>query len=95
MQKGLMKSTGKIAGIVITAVIFSMIHLIGIFLLSDNEPLAYLIYFLLNFFPYFALSIMLGLLYYWRKENLISVVITHGFYNTFTIILAYIYFNFI
>lgn len=94
MQKGLVRSIGKVGGIIITAIIFSFIHLIGIFVTAYSAPVQYLISFLLNFFPYFAISLLLGLLFYWRKENLIAVVITHGFYNALTIIIAYIYFSF-
>lgn len=93
MQKGLVRSLGKIGGIIITAIVFSFIHLIGIFVTAYSAPIEYLISFLLNFFPYFAISLLLGLLFYWRKENLIAVVITHGFYNALTIIIAYIYFS--
>ncbi|MFX1498604.1 MAG: CPBP family intramembrane glutamic endopeptidase [Promethearchaeota archaeon] len=93
MQKGLVRSIGKVGGIIITAIVFSFIHLIGIFVTAYSAPIEYLISFLLNFFPYFAISLLLGLLFYWRKENLIAVVITHGFYNALTIIIAYIYFS--
>ncbi|MFX1266373.1 MAG: CPBP family intramembrane glutamic endopeptidase [Promethearchaeota archaeon] len=95
MQKGLVRTVGKYGGLIITALIFSSIHLIGIFQIGNANPIDYLLSFLLNFFPYFALSLLLGFLFYWRKENLIAVVIMHGFYNAITIIIAYIYFNFI
>jgi len=94
LQKGLVRSLGKPWGIFITALIFSSIHLIGIFL-SLGSPLIFIISFLFNFFPFFAISLLLGLLYNWRKENLIAVMITHGVYNALTIILAFIVFNFI
>jgi len=90
MQKGLVRSWGKNLGIIITALIFSMIHLIGLFLIVPSDGLAFLISFLLLFLPYFAISLMLGLLFYWRKENLIAVMITHGFYDAITIIIVYI-----
>jgi len=95
MQKGLLRTVGKYGGIIITALIFSLIHLIGIFQMGNKTLIEYLISFLLNFFPYFALSLLLGFLFYWRKENLIAVVIMHGFYNAITIIIAYIYFSLI
>ncbi|MFW9946469.1 MAG: type II CAAX prenyl endopeptidase Rce1 family protein [Candidatus Odinarchaeota archaeon] len=95
MQKGLVRTVGKYGGLIITALIFSSIHLIGIFQIGNANPIDYLISFLLNFFPYFALSLLLGFLFYWRKENLIAVIIMHGFYNAITIIIAYIYFSFI
>jgi len=94
LQKGLVRSLGKSWGIVITALIFSLIHLIAIFL-APGSPIIFIISFLFNFFPFFAISLLLGLLYNWRKENLIAVMITHGVYNALTIILAYIVFNFI
>ncbi|TKJ20798.1 MAG: hypothetical protein CEE42_14515 [Promethearchaeota archaeon Loki_b31] len=94
LQKGLVRSLGKSWGIVITALIFSSIHLIGIFT-SLGSPIIFIISFLFNFFPFFAISLLLGLLFNWRKENLIAVMITHGVYNALTIILAFIVFNFI
>jgi membrane protease YdiL (CAAX protease family) len=94
LQKGLVRSLGKSWGIIITALIFSSIHLIGIFL-SPGSPTAFMISFLFNFFPFFAISLLLGLLFDWRKENLIAVMITHGVYNALTIVLAFIVFNFI
>jgi len=93
MQKGLVRSWGKIIGIIITTLIFSMIHLIGLFLIIPFDSLVFLISFILSFLPYFALSLMLGLLFYWRKENLIAVMITHGFYNAITLIIVYISFG--
>ncbi len=90
LQKGLKRNLGKTWGLLLTALIFTSIHLIGGFLLP---PLDLVIFLLLNFFPYFAISLLLGLLYYWRKENLIAVMITHGVYNAITIILAFLVFN--
>lgn len=92
MQKGLVRSLGSKWGILITAFIFSMIHLIGIVLIGLESPLLLLIYFLLSFLPYFAISLMLGVLYHRRGENLIANVTCHGVYNTLTIILAYIFY---
>jgi len=90
MQKGLMRSLGTKAGIIITALIFAIIHVLGIFLTDVENPLTILISFSLSFIPYFAISLMLGLMYYWRKENLIAVIITHGVYDTLTLLLVYI-----
>ncbi|KKN12848.1 hypothetical protein LCGC14_1012330 [marine sediment metagenome] len=89
MQKGLERSLGSKMGILLTAFLFSMIHVIGILFIDLNSPLVILISFLLSFFPYFSISILLGLIYHWRKENLIAVVITHGVYDTLTIVLAF------
>lgn len=92
MQKGLVRSLGSKWGIIITAFSFSMIHLIGILFFALESPILFVISFLLAFLPYFAISLMLGLLYHWRNENLIANVICHGVYNTLTIILAYIFY---
>ncbi|MFX1316012.1 MAG: lysostaphin resistance A-like protein [Promethearchaeota archaeon] len=93
MQKGLTRNLGKIWGLIITAFIFSMIHLFGIFLIEAESPVTILISFLLSFIPYFSISLMLGWLYYWRNENLIAVMIAHGFYDAITIVLAFIVFG--
>jgi len=93
LQKGLVRSLGNKWGILITALIFSFIHLIVIFL-QPGSITSFIVSFLLNFFPYFVISLLLGLLYNWRKENLIAVMITHGFYNAVTIIIAFLIFNF-
>jgi membrane protease YdiL (CAAX protease family) len=91
MQKGLTRSLGNKGGILLTAFIFAMIHVLGIVLLFIDSPILIVISFLLTFVPYFIVSIFLGLIYYWRNENLIAVVVTHGVYNALTIILAYIF----
>lgn len=91
MQKGLTRSLGNKGGILLTAFIFAMIHVLGIVLLFLDSPILILISFLLSFIPYFIVSIFLGLIYYWRNENLIAVIITHGVYDALTIILAYLY----
>ena len=93
LQKGLVRSLGKNWGILVTAFIFSSIHLIGIFLYPGSLT-TFLISLLLNFFPYFTISVLLGLLYNWRKENLIAVMITHGVYNALTIIIVFLVFNY-
>lgn len=90
MQKGLVRNLGNIWGIIISALIFSLIHLIGFFFITSESTLAFVISFFLSFIPYFSISLMLGWLYYWRNENLIAVVITHGVYNAITITLAFI-----
>ncbi|MFW9929529.1 MAG: CPBP family intramembrane glutamic endopeptidase, partial [Candidatus Thorarchaeota archaeon] len=92
LQKGLVRTIGNRWGILVTALIFSMIHLIGIFLLIPF-PLAFLISFLLSFLPYLVISLLLGLLFYWRKENLIAVTITHGVYDALTILLVFMLYS--
>jgi len=93
MQKGLVRQFGNKGGIIVTALIFSLIHLIGVFLISFKSPIEIIIPFLLSFLPYFAISILLGIIYYWRNENLIAVIITHGLYNTLTIIAAFTFYG--
>lgn len=93
MQKGLVKNLGKIWGILLTALIFSMFHLLGVFLLLPEAPFEFAISFVLLFFPYLSISLMLGLLFYWRNENLIAVIVAHGVYNAIAIILAFIFFG--
>jgi membrane protease YdiL (CAAX protease family) len=90
MQRGLVRSLGKKWGIILTAFIFSMIHLIGIFFFALDSPVVFLISFIISFIPYFAISLTLGYLFYWREENLIAVVIMHGVYDALTIVLAYL-----
>ena len=90
MQKGLTRKLGNWGGLLITALIFAIIHVIGVILLFLDSPMVLLVSFLLSFIPYFAISLLLGLIYYWRNENLIAVIITHGVYNTLTIILAFV-----
>ncbi|MFX0135075.1 MAG: CPBP family intramembrane glutamic endopeptidase [Candidatus Hodarchaeota archaeon] len=92
MQKGLARSLGNNWGILITAFVFAIIHILGIFLMTLDSPLKLIISFFLSFIPYFAISLMLGLIYSWRNENLIAVIITHGVYNALSIIIAYMFY---
>ncbi|MFX1327790.1 MAG: CPBP family intramembrane glutamic endopeptidase [Promethearchaeota archaeon] len=90
MQKGLVRNLGNRWGLIITAFIFSIIHLLGLFLMWES-PMTLLISFLLLFIPFFSISLLLGFLYQWRGENLIAVIITHGVYNTITILVPFIF----
>ena len=81
MQKGLVRNLGAKWGIILTALIFSLIHLLGLFLIALESPSIFIISFLISFTPYFAISLILGWLYHWRNENLIAVMITHGVYD--------------
>ncbi|MHA2184653.1 MAG: CPBP family intramembrane glutamic endopeptidase, partial [Promethearchaeota archaeon] len=90
MQRGLVRKLGDTWGILITALFFASIHLIGIFAVALTSPLTLFITFILSFVPYFAISLMLGLLFYWRKENLIAVVIMHGVYDVLVVLIAYL-----
>ena len=93
MQKGLVRNLGEQWGIVITAFIFAIIHLLTLFVYLLGDPLTFIILFVFTFTPYFAISLMLGLLFRWRNENLIAVIVTHGFYNAITVILAFLYYG--
>ncbi len=93
MQKGLVRNIGIKWGIILTAFTFAMVHIFTIFSYLVVSPLLFLIYFLLLFIPYFAISIMLCLLFHWRNENLIAVMVAHGLYDAIVIILAFIYFT--
>lgn len=90
MQKGLVRSLGERWGIIVTAIIFSLIHLLGIFLIALESTYLFVILFLLSFTPYFAISLMLGWMYHWRNENLIAVMITHGVYDVLVIVMTYL-----
>ncbi|MFW9895226.1 MAG: CPBP family intramembrane glutamic endopeptidase [Candidatus Thorarchaeota archaeon] len=90
MQKGLVRRLGNRWGLIITALVFSLIHLTGLFLIALESPYLFTISFLLSFTPYFAISLMIGWLYYWRNENLIAVIITHGFYDVLAIVMTYL-----
>ena len=94
MQKGLVRSLGNKTGLIVTALIFALIHVLGVIMLFFDDPLVLLVSFLLSFIPYFAISLLLGFIYYWRKENLIAVIITHGVYDALTIIFAFLIYNF-
>lgn len=89
MQKGLVRNLGEKWGILLTALIFTMIHIFVIFIVV-NTLFVMFINFILLFVPYFVISMLLGLVYYWRKENLIAVVIMHGVYDALVIIIAYL-----
>ncbi|MFX1393317.1 MAG: type II CAAX prenyl endopeptidase Rce1 family protein, partial [Promethearchaeota archaeon] len=92
MMKGLTRTLGKTPALWITALIFAGIHLVGIlFYFLVYHPIVVLVNLVMLFVPYLAISLMLGLLYRWRNENLIAVVITHGVYNSLTIIFAFLF----
>jgi len=90
MQKGLVRSLGDRWGIIVTALIFSLIHLLGLFPIALESPFFFIISFLLSFTPYFAISLILGWLYHWRNENLLAVMITHGVYDVLIIVITYV-----
>lgn len=82
MQKGLIRSQlGVKGGIILSAFIFAMIH-VALFIYDFG-------YFFILFIPYFAISLLLGLLYHWRNENLIAVMIMHGVYDALTLLIFF------
>ena len=93
MQKGLVRRIGKQWGLLVTALIFTLVHLIGSFLIYDIFSISFLVSFIISFFPYLAISTLLGLVYMWRKENLIAVMIMHGFYDALTILMVFMFYN--
>ena len=93
MQKGLVRRIGKQWGLLVTALIFTFFHLIGSFLIYDIFSLSFLVSLLLAFFPYLAISSLLGFVYMWRKENLIAVIIMHGFYDALTVLMVFLSYN--
>jgi len=94
MQKGLVRSElGEKWGIFITALIFALIHLliyIIAFIFGEISLSTFIASFLYAFFPYMAISLLLGLLFRWRNENLIAVMITHGVYDAILLILVFL-----
>ena len=91
MMKGLNRTLGKKGGLFLTAFIFASLHLVGLIIYIFN-PVVMFILFVYFFVPYFAISIMLGLLFNWRDENLIACIICHGVYNSITIIIVFLYY---
>ncbi|MBD3255499.1 MAG: CPBP family intramembrane metalloprotease [Candidatus Lokiarchaeota archaeon] len=90
MMRGLTRTMGDNWGLIITAIIFAVIHLVGLFIYIF-QPFVFFILFLYLFAPYLAISLMLGYLYRWRNENLIAVIVTHGVYNSLTILIAFFF----
>ncbi len=93
MQKGLVRRVGVKWGIIITAIIFAFIHLLSIFLVYPIFSLSFIVAFFISFVPYIAISLLLGIIYYWRKENLIAVMTMHGLYDALTILLVFIIYS--
>jgi len=91
MQRGLVRNLGEKWGILITAIIFASLHLVGL-IIFIFEPFIFMILLISMFVPFVVISLMIGLMYRWRKENLIAVVVTHGVYNSITLIIVFLYF---
>ena len=94
MQRGLVRAVGDRWGILITAFLFAIIHLVALVFILFIDPLIFLILFVYLLVPYFAISLMLGLLFRWRNENLIAVIVTHGVYNSLTILIVFLFMAF-
>ena len=90
MQRGLVRNLGDTWGIILTALIFAAIHLVGLLFFLIN-PILFLILFIYFLVPYFAISLLLGLMFRWRNENLIAVIVTHGVYNSLTLLISFLY----
>lgn len=92
MQQGLVRNIGKKTGIVLTAILFGAIHLITLFFFAFNSPVAFGISFTIQFFPYLVISLLLGILFNWRGENLLPVIIMHGLYNSIIFGIVFLFF---
>lgn len=80
-QRGLVKSWGKVPGILMTALLFTFAHV---------TPVVYSIPYIAVFFlPYFSISIILGYLREWRRGNLLANIFAHGVYDSIIITLAF------
>ncbi|TFF93083.1 MAG: CPBP family intramembrane metalloprotease [Promethearchaeota archaeon] len=93
MQKGLVRNVGDKAGLFITALIFTGMHLPATFILILISPISFIINLILMFFPYFAISILLGYLFHTRNENLTAPITLHGVYNSITVIFGFLFYN--
>lgn len=91
MQRGLVRNLGEKWGILITAIIFASLHLVGL-IIFIFEPFIFMILLISMFVPFVVISLMIGLIYRWRKENLIAVIVTHGVYNSITLIIVFLYY---
>jgi membrane protease YdiL (CAAX protease family) len=83
-QKGFERSMGKKPALIVTALYFTLFHIIANFV----EPWL----FFYTFIPYMSISLILGFLFYWR-DNVIACIISHALYNSFLFILAFFYMN--
>ncbi len=81
-QRGLVKKWGKGAGILVTAMLFTLAHIV-----PGLVPIQTFIVF---FLPYFAISLLLGYMREWRKGNLLACIIAHGFYNSLILTFAFL-----
>lgn len=91
MMKGLTRTLGKNLSLFLTAFIFAIIHLVVVFVYIIIDPVLFVILFVYLFAPYIAISIMLGLLFNWRGENLIACVVCHGVYNSIVVTISFLF----
>ncbi|MGV9171707.1 MAG: type II CAAX prenyl endopeptidase Rce1 family protein [Promethearchaeia archaeon] len=90
-REGLVSNLGKRAGIVLSALISSLFHLTGFLLQTNQNPITLVAGFIISFVPYFTISLILGKVFEWRDENLLSVIIIHGFYNSIIFIVLFFF----
>lgn len=82
-QQGIESRWGKNLGIFVTAVMFALAHVLPFVLVS-------LPVFVVFLGPYLVISLLLGILMYWRKNNILPNIIAHGVYNSILIVLEFI-----
>ncbi|MHA1890427.1 MAG: lysostaphin resistance A-like protein [Promethearchaeota archaeon] len=81
--RDLRKKVSQAAAIIISSSTFAIYHV-----MPGIVPLQTFI----TFFPYyFFIGILLCLLYEWRNNSLLTVVIAHGFFNTIILILQFLF----
>ncbi len=81
-QRGLVKSWGKGAGILITALLFTFAHVLPGLVSIET--------FVVFFLPYFVLSLLFGFVREWREGNILACIIAHGFYNSLILTFAFL-----
>jgi membrane protease YdiL (CAAX protease family) len=81
-QQGLEFHMNEKRALVISALLFTMVHVVSGFLNLASLPFL--------FFPYFYLSLVLcGI--YWKTKDLNLMIFTHGFYNSLLVLYSYLY----
>ncbi|MEX2680420.1 MAG: lysostaphin resistance A-like protein [Candidatus Sigynarchaeota archaeon] len=81
-QQGLEARMDPRHALVISAMLFTMVHVIAGFFTITSLPFL--------FFPYFLLSLVLcGI--YWKTKNLNLMILVHGMYDSLLVVYSYIY----
>ncbi|GAB4325185.1 MAG: hypothetical protein Kow0069_31080 [Promethearchaeota archaeon] len=80
-QQGLQHSWGKVAAVVLTALLFTFAHVVPLLLPWE----VVVVYFL----PYFAVSLVLGSLMLARKNDVLACILAHGTYNTLLLVVNF------